>query len=141
MGIDDNDIERLIKAATQARERAYAPYSGFAVGAAVMTDEKNLYTGANIENATYGLTVCAERMAIGAAVNAGEADITAIALVGGDVEVPDMKKKVMPCGACRQVMAEFMPDDGIVIVASLNGRYDKYILKNLLPKAFKLEEP
>ena len=141
MRISEEDIERLIRAAILARERAYAPYSGFAVGAAVLTEEGNVYGGANIENASYGLTLCAERMAIGAAVNAGDSDIKALAVLGADIEVPNLAKRVPPCGACRQVMSEFMQDDSVVIVASLSGGYDSYILKNLLPVAFKLEDP
>lgn len=141
MRISEEDIGRLIRAAALARERAYAPYSGFAVGAAVLTDEGNIYSGANIENASYGLTLCAERMAIGAAVNAGESYIRAIAVLGADIEVPNFSMRVPPCGACRQVMAEFMHDDSVVIIASLSGGYDSYILKNLLPVAFKLEDP
>jgi cytidine deaminase len=79
-------------------------------------------------------------MAIGAAVNSGESKIKALALVGGKAKGADLSKKILPCGACRQVMAEFMGDDSVVIVASLDGNYDTYILKNLLPVAFKLED-
>lgn len=141
MRLPEEDIKHLIEKAKKARERAYAPYSGFAVGAAVLTDEGHIYTGANIENASYALAVCAERMAIGAAVNAGDRHIKALAVIGGDIETPKKWKKTPPCGACRQVMAEFMPDDALVIAASLEGSYDTYILKNLLPVAFKLEDP
>ena len=140
MSISDENIDRLMKAALQARENAYAPYSGFAVGAAVLTDKGKIYSGANVENASYGLTICAERMAVGAAANAGESVIKALLVVGGGIGDPDVAKRITPCGACRQVMSEFMPDDGVVISASLDGRYDSYIFKNLLPKAFKLED-
>jgi len=140
MHISEEDINRMMRAAIQAREGAYAPYSGFSVGAAVLTDKRKIYAGANIENASYGLTVCAERMAIGAAVNAGDSDLQALLVVGGDIEDPDKSRFVIPCGACRQVMAEFMNDDGVIISATLNGNYESYIIKNLLPKAFKLEE-
>jgi cytidine deaminase len=140
MSIASDDVDRLMKAALRAREGAYAPYSGYAVGAAVLTEAGNVYAGANVENSSYGLTMCAERVAIGAAVTAGDSDIRALLLLGGDIENPNVYKRITPCGACRQVIAEFMPDDGVVISAALNGTYDTYIFKNLLPKAFKLED-
>lgn len=138
--ISEEDIDRMMKAAIQAREGAYAPYSRFSVGAAVLTDRRKIYTGANIENASYGLTMCAERLAIGAAVNAGDSDLQALLVIGGDIGIPDKSRFAIPCGACRQVMAEFMNDDGVIISAALNGKHESYIIKNLLPKAFKLEE-
>jgi cytidine deaminase len=141
MRIPEEDIKHLIEKASKARERAYAPYSKFAVGAAVLTEDGHIFTGANVENASYSMTVCAERMAIGAAVNAGDKKITALAVIGGHIELPKKWRKTPPCGACRQVMAEFMPEDALVIAASLEGSYDTYILKNLLPVAFKLEDP
>jgi cytidine deaminase len=141
MHLDEKNIDRLMNAALKAREKAYAPYSGFAVGAAVLTKSGYIYTGANIENASYGLTICAERMAVGAAVNTGDSDILVLLVVGGNIKNPDESKRVTPCGSCRQVLSEFMPDDAIVIAAALNGKYDTYIMKNLLPKAFKLKGP
>jgi cytidine deaminase len=140
MRIAETDIKHLIESAKKARKRAYAPYSGYTVGAAVLTEEGHTFTGSNIENASYGLTICAERMAIGAAVNAGERSIRAIAIMGDKAGQTGGGHRTPPCGACRQVMNEFMPDDGVVIVAALDGRYDTYVLKNLLPVAFKLED-
>ena len=140
MNVTEEDIERMLKAALDARLGAYAPYSKFAVGAAVITGKRKIYTGANIENASYGLTVCAERMAIGTAVNAGHSDLQALLVVGGNIEEPDKSRHITPCGACRQVMVEFMSDDAVIISAALDGSHEPVILKNLLPKAFKLEE-
>ncbi len=141
MHLDEKRIDQMMKAALKARERAYAPYSRFAVGAAVLTKGGFVYSGANVENSSYSLTVCAERMALGAAVNSGDTDFVALLVVGGDTEHPDMARRITPCGSCRQVLAEFMPDDGMVIAAALNGNYDTYMMKNLLPKAFRLEAP
>lgn len=95
------EIAPLIQAAWEAREKAYAPYSNFAVGAAVLTADGRVFSGCNVENLSYGLTICAERVAIGSAVAAGERVFPMIAVVA-DTEVP-----ISPCGACRQVMAEF----------------------------------
>lgn len=123
----------LVAAAAQARGLAHAPYSHFPVGAAVLAASGRVFTGANVENASYGLTVCAERVAIWKAVTAGEAEIVTIAVVteGG----------VSPCGACRQVMAEFAPrNNGLagvrVLVADLGGRFVVSTLAELLPDAF-----
>lgn len=140
MNITEEDIEHMMQAALDARAGAYAPYSKFAVGAAVLTGKRKIYTGANIENASYGLTICAERTAIGAAVMAGHSDLRALLVVGGNIEVADRSRRITPCGACRQVMAEFMSDDAVIISAALDGSHESVILKNLLPKAFKLEE-
>ena len=128
--IRDSD---LVAAAAQARGLAHAPYSHFPVGAAVLTASGRVFTGANVENASYGLTACAERVAIWKAISEGETEIAAIAVVtaGG----------VSPCGACRQVMAEFASRvaglAGVrVLVADLSGRYTAYTLDDLLPVAF-----
>ena len=95
------EIASLIQSAWDARENAYAPYSKFAVGAALLTADGRVFTGCNVENLSYGLTICAERVAIGSAVAAGVKNLTMLAVVA-DTDVP-----VSPCGACRQVMAEF----------------------------------
>jgi cytidine deaminase len=123
----------LVAAASRARARAHAPYSRFPVGAAVLTASGRVFAGANVENASYGLTVCAERVAIWKAVSEGETEIGAIAVVsdGG----------VSPCGACRQVMVEFAsPAKGLggvrVLVADLGGHCTAYTLEDLLPIAF-----
>ena len=122
--------KELLEAALVARERAYAPYSKFLVGAAVRAESGKIYTGCNIENASYGLTVCAERNALFAAVGAGERKFTALCVVG-DTEAP-----ISPCGACRQVMAEFKVP--CIILANLQGDVKEYTLEELLPYGFTL---
>ena len=126
--------EDLIRVASLARERADAPYSKYKVGAAIRTKRNKIHSGANIENASYGLTVCAERCAAFAAVAAGETkDYDAIAIVtGGDV-LPS------PCGACRQVLHEFSPGTR-VILATTTGQRKVTSLADLLPDAFGPEQ-
>lgn len=117
----------LVTSATEARARAYVPYSRYAVGAAVLTKSGEIYTGCNIENVSYGLTVCAERVAIWKAVADGQTEFEALAVVtanGGS-----------PCGACRQVMAEFAPQMP-VIIANLEGVCQITTVAELLPAAF-----
>ena len=122
--------QELLSAALSARERAYAPYSKFLVGAAVLAKSGKIYTGCNIENASYGLTVCAERNALFSAVGAGEREFTALCVVG-DTEAP-----ISPCGACRQVMAEFKVPR--IILANLKDDVKEYTLEELLPYGFSL---
>ena len=122
--------QELLNAALSARERAYAPYSKFLVGAAVLAKSGRIYTGCNIENASYGLTVCAERNALFSAVGAGEREFTALCVVG-DTEAP-----ISPCGACRQVMAEFKVP--CIILANLKGDVKEYTSEELLPYGFSL---
>jgi len=122
--------QELLNAALSARERAYAPYSKFLVGAAVLAKSGKIYTGCNIENASYGLTVCAERNALFSAVGSGEREFTALCVVG-DTEAP-----ISPCGACRQVMAEFKVP--CIILANLKGDVKEYTLEELLPYGFSL---
>ncbi len=120
------DQGSLIDAAWQAREAAYAPYSNFQVGAALMAEDGRIFLGCNVENISYGLTNCAERVAIGAAVAAGVRKFVAVAVVA-DTGVP-----VSPCGACRQVLAEFgVPS---VILANRTERLS-FTLEELLPRA------
>ena len=121
----------LLDQARRAREHAYAPYSNFTVGAAVLTATGEIFTGANIENASLGATVCAERVAIFAAVAAGCRDLTALAVIA------DTPEPVAPCGLCRQVLAEFNPDCP-VLLANTAGRWRLTNLKELLPMAFRL---
>ena len=116
----------LIDAAWQAREQAYAPYSKFNVGAAVLADDGRVFTGANVENLSFGLTICAERVAISGAVAAGVRRFDRLAVVA------DTSTPVSPCGACRQVMAEF----GIKQVTLANRRETlEFTLEELLPRA------
>ena len=121
------DYENLIAKAMEAREKAHAPYSRFAVGAALLSKSGRIYTGCNVENASYGLSICAERTAIFKAVSEGERDFEAIAVV--------TEKGVTPCGACRQVLMEF-GEDIQVIVANGAGEYRVFTLQELLPEAF-----
>ncbi|MEA3408626.1 MAG: cytidine deaminase [Chloroflexota bacterium] len=125
-GLSEED-RALVAAALEARSRAYAPYSKFAVGAAVRTASGRIFTGCNVENAAFGLTVCAERVAIWKAVSAGERALVGLAVVseGG----------VTPCGACRQVMSEFVEDMSI-LVADTENHVWATSLQALLPDAF-----
>ena len=116
----------LIQSASEGRLKAYAPYSRFAVGAAVQCRSGAIYVGTNIENISYGLTVCAERIAIGSAVAAGEREFVAIAVVADTIE------PIVPCGACRQFLAEFAPDL-IIVSATLRGDQKIENLSHLLP--------
>lgn len=122
--------QELIAAALQAREKAYVPYSHFPVGAALLTEDGQLYTGCNIENASYGLTNCAERTAIFKAVSEGRLRFTTIAVIA-DTDGP-----VSPCGACRQVMSEFGGPEARVILTNLKGSVQVTSVRELLPGAF-----
>ncbi|KPJ64649.1 cytidine deaminase [candidate division KD3-62 bacterium DG_56] len=132
MTAHDNDAlpwERLIEAARQAYQRAYAPYSGRRVGAALLGASGAIHSGCNVENASYGLTVCAERSAVSRAVGEGEREFKAIVVAndGGDI--------MMPCGACRQVLLEFTPDIQVCCV-DRDGRTVRARLGELLPEPF-----
>ncbi len=124
----------LIDAATAARQNAYAPYSQFTVGAALLGDNGVVYTGCNVENASYGLTCCAERVALYCAIAAGVQRFEALCIVGGNVG-ENAEASCMPCGICRQALAEFCGDDFPIVFA--NG--DTVTLGELLPHAFRLE--
>jgi cytidine deaminase len=125
--LNDKD---LVAAAREAREQAYVPYSRFPVGAALVTEDGKLYTGCNIENASFGISNCAERTAIFKAVSEGHRRIRAIAVIA-DTEGP-----VSPCGACRQAMSEFGPD-AKVILTNLKGDVQVTSVRELLPGAFR----
>jgi len=125
------ELQELIAAAVGVRARAYAPYSHFAVGAALRAADGAIYVGCNVENASYGLTICAERNAAAHAVASGARVFTAIAVV--------TENGVTPCGACRQVLAEFGPEMA-VIVADARGEHRIYTLRQLLPDAFGPEQ-
>lgn len=125
----------LLNAAREAAARAYAPYSRFPVGAALEAEDGRLFTGCNVENASYGLTVCAERAALFSAVAAGCRRFKRIAIAAGAGLEP-----ATPCGACRQVLAEFAPPDLEILLVTLD-RPDSlrlFRLRDLLPHAFKL---
>ena len=123
-------MEQLIQEAKEARKHAYAPFSQFAVGAAVRTGSQKIYRGCNIENASFGLSNCAERTAIFKAVSEGDRKIEAIAVVA-DTEGP-----VFPCGACRQVLSEFCDQDTKIYLANLHGNIEEWTIAKLLPGAF-----
>jgi len=123
------DWDTLIDAAQKVRQNAYAPYSHFCVGAALLGKSGRIYVGCNVENASYGLTICAERNALFSAVAAGEREFVALVVAGENAQV-------FPCGACRQVLAEFCDDLPIRIVGE-DGSQRETSLKELLPYAFR----
>ena len=130
--------KRLIELALKARENAYCPYSGFAVGAALQTKEGKIYQGCNIENAAYTPTNCAERTAFFKAVSEGCRKLSAIAIVGGlkDGECD----YTYPCGICRQVIAEFAEQGCVIVVAKNKQEYRMYSVEELLPETFHLNK-
>ena len=123
-----NDRE-LLRIAKEASLNAYVPYSGFPVGAALECEDGTVFTGCNVENAAYGDTICAERCALVKAVSEGQRKFTRIAVYG------EGKNYCMPCGSCRQVLAEFSPEME-VLCAKAGGRYVSYKLSELLPHTF-----
>ena len=129
------DLE-LMQLAVEAREMAYAPYSGFRVGAALLAKSGKVYKGCNVENAAYSPTNCAERTALFKAVSEGEREFVAIAIVGGMYET--ISDFCAPCGVCRQVMAEFCDGDFEIIIDGNDGA-TSYTLKELLPESFGKE--
>ena len=124
----EKDIQKLINRAVVARDKTYSPYSHFGVGAALLCEDRSIYEGCNIENASYGLTNCAERTAIFKAVSEGQTKFKALAVVA-DTEGP-----CAPCGACRQVISEF--EIPRIIMANLRGDYTVVELEGLLPFRF-----
>ncbi len=127
--------EGLIEQAESARKKAYAPYSGFCVGAALLAASGRIYTGCNVENAAFSPSVCAERTAFVKAVSEGERDFEAIAIVGGNcTETPD--SVCPPCGVCRQVMAEFCDPESFVVCLKDGADIKTCLLKELLPMSF-----
>ena len=125
------EIQRLIRIAEEQMSHAYAPYSHFQVGAALLTVGGKVYAGCNIENASYGATNCAERTAVFKAVSEGYTQIERIAIVSSS------HQKTPPCGICRQVLAEFMTENGQILLADKDG-IETYTIKDLLPESFKL---
>lgn len=129
------DYDALISCAVQARELSYSPYSRFSVGCAVLCGDGSIYTGCNIENASFSETVCAERTAIFKAVSQGNRGFVAIAIVGGGEKIEGF---TYPCGACRQVMSEFFARDTEIIL--FDGKEKKILtLGELLPNSFNKE--
>ena len=121
--------EELVRRAVEARKRAYAPYSGFAVGAALLAADGRVFAGCNVENASYGLTVCAERTALFKAISEGAREFEAIAIACGE-------GPCAPCGACRQVLYEFAPDLLVIMTDAAGGEVREARLSELLPRGF-----
>lgn len=130
------EIDKLIDKALKARENAYTPYSKFKVGAAILLKDNTYILGCNVENASYGLSNCAERTAMFKMISEGyrREDVVAMAIVG------QSERPISPCGACRQVMTELLPEDCPVILANLNKDYREYKVSELLPYSFNEED-
>lgn len=134
--LSEEEIRLLIREALEARRSSYCPYSGFAVGAALLTKGGKIFKGCNIENAGYSSTVCAERTAVFKAVSEGEREFAAIAIAGGPKgSEPEVAGGIVPCGVCRQVLLEFGMQM-TVIGANSEEEYSVYTLKELMPFAF-----
>lgn len=126
------NYQELIDKAVEASHQSYSPYSKFAVGACVLTDDGNTYCGCNFENSSFGLTICAERNAIGSAIADGKRKIKAVAIYSPNSEY------CYPCGACRQVMNEFKSDEGIEVITTGGDGIKVTTLTHLLPEGFVL---
>jgi cytidine deaminase len=123
------DFDELVTCAREARGYAYAPYSHYAVGAAVMSQSGKIYSGCNVENASYPVGLCAERVAIFKAVSEGDRELVALAVVTSNAG--------SPCGACRQVFSEFAADDAVIVLANARGNQrKKFTVKTMLPDRF-----
>lgn len=134
-GMSDQEKRELIQKALEARRMAYAPYSHYLVGAALLTEDGSIYQGGNIENASYGATNCAERTAVFKAVSEGKRRIRAMAVTGG-MEDTEPSDYAYPCGICRQVLQEFGTEDMQLIIAKSITDYREFSLKELLPFGF-----
>lgn len=131
--MDEKMLEELINTALEYQNRAYAKYSGFKVGAAIRCSSGKVYGGCNVENASYGATICAERTAATKAISEGESEFVAVAIVGGD-----LSDYCSPCGVCRQFLYEFaVPGMQVVLAKSVND-YKIYAIEELLPEGFRL---
>ncbi|WP_334351540.1 cytidine deaminase [Companilactobacillus sp. HBUAS56257] len=126
--------QQLFDVANHVMKNAYAPYSHYQVGAAILCDDQKVYSGVNVENASFGLTNCAERTAIFKAISEGVKSVKAIVITNSTKELSK------PCGACRQVMSEFMGPEDIVFLANNQNDYQKYTFKEILPLAFSDED-
>ena len=125
------DFKLLVNSAVEAKNNSYSPYSKFRVGAALLTDTREIFTGANIENISYSAGICAERVAFSKAVSEGYKDFVAIAVAS------DCDDFIYPCGICRQFMAEFVSKQFVVICSKRNGEYKELTMDDLLPNAFE----
>ena len=133
-----NEPSKLIQLALDARENSYSPYSQYKVGAALLSSSGKVYTGCNVESASYGATICAERTAFVKAVSEGERQFTAIAIVGGEAEQGDdnLSDYAFPCGICRQLLSELCDENMNVIIARNETDYKLFSLEQLLPHSF-----
>jgi cytidine deaminase len=129
-------VQELVNAAAHAAKQSYSPYSRFPVGAALLTTSGDVFVGCNVENASYGLTICAERVAVLKAVSEGARSFSALAVVGG------MERAARPCGACLQVLSEFCGPDFRIVLAPLNHlqQAEEFVLSDLLPQVFALKQ-
>jgi cytidine deaminase len=130
----EKDIRELYEAAVAVKGMAYAPYSDFHVGSALRTESGKIYTGCNVENSSYGVTICAERNAIFKMVSEGEQKIESILVIG------DTERFLPPCGACRQVIAEFSTENTRVFMCNKNGEYRESTVGEILPFGFSLRD-
>ena len=128
---DQELIQKLYKAAKEATKNSFAPFSNFHVGAALLTTDGQIYTGCNVENSSYGATICAERTALVKAVSEGFREFSALAVVSQEGEA-------WPCGVCRQVLYEFSP--GMLVITGNDTQLDMMTLEELLPHGFRLEK-
>lgn len=126
------DYQILLENAKKAANNAYIPYSKFPVGACILTENDKVFTGCNFENASYGLTICAERNAAGTAITEGETKFKAVAIYSPKME------KCFPCGACRQILNEFQSENGTDIILENEDGYIVYKLSDIFPEGFKL---
>ena len=132
--VDDAKLDEMIEAAREAMENSYAPYSRFRVGAAVLSEDGRIRPGVNIENASYPMSVCAERNAVAGMIVAGQHVVRAVAVT------TDADEPTPPCGGCRQVLWEFGDDDTVVVAEAAGGRRERWRLGDLLPDAFGPED-
>jgi len=128
------NVEKLLNEAQEAKKNAYAPYSNFHVGSALLTDTGKIYSGCNVENTSFGLTICAERNAIFQMIKDGERHIKEILVIG------DTEKYLPPCGACRQVIVEFSTPDTIIYLCNKYGEWKESTIGELIPYAFFLNK-
>jgi len=132
--IKEETLFKLVEEAGKALKNSYAPYSNIHVASAVLTNTGRVYLGVNVENASYGLTICAERSAISAMITNGDRKPVTIAIV------TDLEEPLPPCGACRQVIAEFNPEATIIMYSARTGKYVIKNLRELLPSPFRFEK-
>lgn len=133
--------KELVNKAIEASKNSYSPYSNFRVGAAILCDNGEIFTGTNVENASYGAGICAERTAAVKAVSQGEKRFNAVAIFGSPKDaIEDELQYAFPCGICRQFLNEFSQDDTVILVGKSVDDYKKYLLKELLPESFGPED-